>query len=107
MSSRAWPARWTKRRWNRRGRRLPPPERPRGPVPATVQEIDRINRVFSDAFTDRYQRDGMSGVRVPLLNRAVWRFAIEDAADGAMVWHDKAGAVAAFNMVHRSGTEEI
>ena len=84
---------------------MPPPERPRGPEPATAQEIDRINRLFSDAFTDRYQRDGMGGVRVPLLNRAVWRFAIEDAADGAMVWHDGAGAVAAFNMVHRSGTE--
>ena len=84
---------------------MPPPERPRGPEPATMQEIDRINRVFSDAFTDRYQRDGMSGVRVPLLNRAIWRFAIEDAADGAMVWHDGAGAVAAFNMVHRSGVE--
>ena len=84
---------------------MPPPDGLRGPVPATVPEIDRINRVFSDAFTDRYLRDGMSGVRVPLLNPAIWRFAIEDASDGAMVWHDGAGAVAAFNMVHRSGVE--
>lgn len=84
---------------------MPPPDRLRGPVPATVQEIDRINRVFSDAFTERYQRDGMTGVRVPLLNPSIWRFAIEDAADGAMVWHDGGGAVAAFNMVHRSGVE--
>src|ERR1043166_1618682 len=105
MSSRASPAGWTRRPPSPRERRLPPPDGVRGPVPATVPEIDRINRVFSDAFTDRYLRDGMSGVRVPLLNPAIWRFAIEDASDGAMVWHDGAGAVAAFNMVHRSGVE--
>ncbi len=47
----------------------------------------------------------MSGVRVPFLNPAIWRFAIADAADGAMVWHDASGGIIAFNMVHRSGTE--
>ena len=46
--------------------------------------------VFSDAFTERYRRDGMVGVRVPHLNPAVWRYAIEDAGDGAMVWRDDA-----------------
>jgi GNAT superfamily N-acetyltransferase len=76
-----------------------------GPQPAVAEQIDRINRIFSEAFTDRYQRDGMSGVRVPFLNPAIWRFAIADAADGAMVWHDAAGGIIAFNMVHRSGTE--
>jgi GNAT superfamily N-acetyltransferase len=77
----------------------------RGPEPAGAEQIDRINRLFSEAFTDRYQRDGMSGVRVPFLNPAIWRFAIADAADGAMVWHDVSGGIIAFNMVHRSGTE--
>lgn len=76
-----------------------------GPDRAAATEIDRINRVFSDAFTDRYQRDGLSGVRVPLLNPAIWRFAIAAAGDGALVWRDRAGAIAAFNMVHRSGIE--
>src|ERR1041385_1884537 len=82
MSSRASPARWTRRPPSPRERRLPPPDGLRGPVPATVPEIDRINRVFSDAFTDRYLRDGMRGVRVPLPNPAIWRFAIGDASDG-------------------------
>ncbi len=77
----------------------------RGPDRASPAEIGQINRVFSEAFTDRYQRDGLSGVRVPLLNPAIWRFAIEHAGDGAMVWRDGAGAIAAFNLAHRSGTE--
>jgi len=61
--------------------------------------------VFSAAFTDRYRRDGLVGVRVPFLNPAVWRYAIEDAADGAMLWRDERGSIAAFNMVHVSGSE--
>jgi GNAT superfamily N-acetyltransferase len=61
--------------------------------------------VFSDAFTERYRRDGMVGVRVPNLNPQVWRYAIEDSADGAMVWRDPRGEIAGFNMVHRSGVE--
>ena len=76
-----------------------------GPDRAVPTEIDRINRVFSEAFTDRYQRDGLSGVRVPLLNPEIWRFAIATAGDGALVWRDGSGAIAAFNMVHRSGAE--
>jgi GNAT superfamily N-acetyltransferase len=63
-----------------------------------------MNAVFSDSFTDRYRRDGLVGVRVPQLNPKVWRYAIADAAEGAMVWHDDDG-LAAFNMVHRSGGE--
>ena len=78
-----------------------PPDRVRGPEPPTEQDVDRINRVFSEAFTDRYQRDGMSGVRVPYLNPAIWKYAIATAADGAMLWRDAAGDVVAFNMVHR------
>ena len=76
-----------------------------GPQRATVQSIGELNDVFSAAFTDRYRRDGLVGVRVPFLNPAVWRYAIEDAAEGAMIWRDERGFVAAFNMVHRSGTE--
>jgi GNAT superfamily N-acetyltransferase len=70
-----------------------------------LTDIDAVNRVFSDAFTERYRRDGMSGVRVPQLNPAIWRYAIEDAREGAMLWRDAHGEVAAFNVAHRSGTE--
>ena len=47
----------------------------------------------------------MVGVRVPFLNPTIWRYAIEDADDGAMLWRDDRGHIVAFNMVHRSGTE--
>ena len=77
----------------------------RGPERPTLRDIDALNRIFSEAFTDRYTRDGLSGVRVPHLNPLVWRYAIEDAGDGAMVWRDGDGGIAGFNMVHRSGVE--
>ncbi len=76
-----------------------------GPYVARIDEIGSLNVVFSDAFTERYRRDGMVGVRVPNLNPQVWRYAIEDAAGGAMVWRDGRGDIVAFNMVHRSGVE--
>ena len=75
------------------------------PSVARVEDIAALNAVFSDAFTERYRRDGMVGVRVPNLNPQVWRYAIEDAADGALLWRDGRGDIAAFNMVHRSGIE--
>jgi GNAT superfamily N-acetyltransferase len=76
-----------------------------GPYRARVEDISELNVVFSDAFTERYRRDGMVGVRVPNLNPQVWRYAIEDADAGAMIWRDGRGAIAGFNMVHRSGVE--
>ena len=76
-----------------------------GPFVARVEEIPALNVVFSDAFTERYRRDGMAGVRVPHLNPQVWRYAIEDSAAGALIWRDTRGEIAAFNMVHRSGVE--
>jgi GNAT superfamily N-acetyltransferase len=76
-----------------------------GPHRATIKDISDLNEVFSAAFTDRYRRDGLSGVRVPFLNPIIWRYAIEDAADGALIWRDERGDIAAFNMVHQSGTE--
>ena len=82
-----------------------PPARIDGPFMAGTEEIGALNIVFSDAFTERYRRDGMNGVRVPNLNPQVWRYAIEDSAGGAMVWRDARGDIAAFNMVHRSGVE--
>ena len=39
------------------------------------------------------------------LNPLVWRYAIEDAGDGAMIWRDADGQLVAFNMVHQSGIE--
>ena len=77
----------------------------RGPDRPTNRDIDPLNRVFAEAFTDRYSRDGLVGVRVPQLNPLVWRYAIDDAGDGAMIWRDAEGHMVAFNMVHRSGTE--
>jgi GNAT superfamily N-acetyltransferase len=77
----------------------------RGPDRPSYRDIDPLNRVFAEAFTDRYSRDGLVGVRVPQLNPLVWRYAIDDAGDGAMVWRDAEGHMVAFNMVHRSGTE--
>jgi hypothetical protein len=44
-------------------------------------------------------------VRVPQLNPTIWRYALEDAGNGAMVWRDGEGHLVAFNIVHRSGTE--
>ncbi len=76
-----------------------------GPFRAQIDNIGELNQVFSDSFTERYRRDGMVGVRVPFLNPAIWRYAIEDADEGAMLWRDERGHIVAFNMVHRSGTE--
>jgi len=76
-----------------------------GPERATERDIEGLNRVFAEAFTDRYRRDGLVGVRVPPLNPLVWRFAILNAGEGALVWRDERGQVAAFNVAHRSGTE--
>ena len=76
-----------------------------GPAPAGERDTDALNRVFADAFTDRYRRDGLVGVRVPHLNPQVWRYALLDAGAGAMLWRDEAGHVVAFNIAHRSGTE--
>ena len=76
-----------------------------GPHPARLEDIAELNRVFSDAFTERYRRDGMVGVRVPFLNPAIWRYAIEDADGGAMLWRDEQGDIGAFNIAHRSGAE--
>ncbi len=70
-----------------------------------MRDVDSLNRVFAEAFTDRYSRDGLVGVRVPQLNPAIWRYAIEDAGEGAMVWRDTDGQLTGFNMVHRSGAE--
>ena len=61
-----------------RGIRRPPSAS--GPYQATVQDIPGLNTVFSNAFTERYRKDGLVGVHVPNLSSAVWRFAIEDAA---------------------------
>jgi GNAT superfamily N-acetyltransferase len=77
----------------------------RGPDRPTLRDIEPLNRVFADAFTDRYSRDGLVGVRVPHLNTLVWRYALEDAGAGAMIWRDADGQLVAFNMVHQSGVE--
>jgi GNAT superfamily N-acetyltransferase len=81
-----------------------PPEAD-GPHPAHVSDITGLNQVFSEAFTERYRRDGMVGVRVPLLSPAIWRYAIEDAGGGAMLWRGPRGEIVAFNVAHKSGVE--
>ena len=76
-----------------------------GPMLATVDDIPQLNDLFAEAFTERYRKDGMAGVRVPPLNPSIWRYAIEDAGAGALCWRDEGGRMAAFNIVHHSGTE--
>ncbi len=76
-----------------------------GPFPATERDVPALNRLFADAFTDRYRRDGLVGVRVPFLNELIWRYAIADAAGGAMLWRDESDRLVAFNIAHRSGVE--
>jgi GNAT superfamily N-acetyltransferase len=76
-----------------------------GPRAARLEDVDDLNEVFSESFTERYRRDGLTGVRVPHLNPVVWRYAIRDAADGALIWRGERGDIVAFNMVHRSGVE--
>lgn len=76
-----------------------------GPLVASIEDIPALNALFSEAFTDRYRRDGLTGVRVPFLHPGIWRYAIEDAADGALLWRDDEDGIVAFNMVHCSGTE--
>lgn len=76
-----------------------------GPHPIRPEDLPALNILFSDAFSERYRRDGMSGVRVPPLHPAIWRFAIEGAGRGAMLWRDGLGRIAAFNLVHVSGAE--
>jgi GNAT superfamily N-acetyltransferase len=82
-----------------------PETRVTGPARVTERDIDGLNRVFAEAFTDRYRRDGLVGVRVPQLNPLVWRYALLDAGEGAMIWRDEHDEIAAFNVAHRSGIE--
>ena len=80
-------------------------QRPDGPYEARLSDVPALNRVFSDSFTERYRRDGLVGVRVPSLNPVIWRYAIEDADGGAMLWRDERDDIVAFNVVHCSGRE--
>lgn len=76
-----------------------------GPEDVVERDIGELNQVFSDAFTERYRKDGMIGVRVPQLNPAIWRYAIADANGGAMLWRGDQGEIVAFNIAHCSGRE--
>lgn len=82
-----------------------PGQRVAGPFPITPGDLPALNVLFSDTFSERYRRDGMAGVRVPPLNPAIWRYAIEGAGAGAMLWRDGLGRIAAFNLAHASGRE--
>lgn len=76
-----------------------------GPEVMGAEDIGALNRLFTEAFTDRYHRDGMTGVRVPPLSRSAWRYAIASAGAGALMWRDAEGDLAAFCLVHRHGAE--
>lgn len=82
-----------------------PDNRVSGPEQPSDRDIEGLNRVFAEAFTDRYRRDGLVGVRVPQLNPLVWRYALLDAGNGAMIWRDEHGDIAAFNLAHQAGLE--
>ncbi len=77
----------------------------RGPRSPNEADLEALNVLFSEAFTDRYRRDGMAGVRVPKLNPQIWRYAIQDAGPGAMLWFDTRDELVAFNIAHHSGVE--
>src|SRR3982750_1122111 len=101
-----WQAEWRRCAMSRRKIAMWRPDRSvRGPDRPTLRDIDSLNRVFAEAFTDRYSRDGLVGVRVPQLNPLIWRYAIDDAGGGAMVWRGAQGHPPPFNMVHQSGSE--
>ena len=76
-----------------------------GPELIQPGDIPALNTVFSDAFSERYRKDGLVGVRVPFLNPLIWRYAIEGAGAGAVLWRTDRGGIAAFNIAHRSGVE--
>ena len=81
------------------------PQSLHGPQSPKESDLDQLNVLFSDSFTDRYRRDGLTGVRVPKLNPQIWRYAIEDAGEGAMLWFDERNELVAFNVAHHSGVE--
>ena len=76
-----------------------------GPELMQPEDIPALNTVFSDAFSERYRKDGLVGVRVPFLNPLIWRYAMEGAGAGAVLWRTDRGTIAAFNIAHRSGSE--
>lgn len=76
-----------------------------GPHRALAADIPALNTAFSEAFTERYRKDGLVGVRVPALNPLIWRYALADAGEGAMLWRGDRGEVVGFNIAHRSGQE--
>ncbi len=82
-----------------------PEQSVQGPFRISERDIGPLNRLFSEAFTERYRRDGLVGVRVPQLNQAVWRYALRDAGEGAMLWRDERNEIVAFNIAHCSGAE--
>ena len=84
---------------------IPPALRLDGPFTIGRGDIAPLNVLFSETFTERYRRDGLVGVRVPPLNPAIWHYAVADAGEGAMLWRDARGAIAAFNIAHCSGVE--
>src|SRR5204862_7788079 len=91
--------------WERPMRAWLPEARVTGPEPAVERDIDALNRVSSEPFAGRYRRVGLIGVRVPQLNPLVWRYAVLDAGEGAMVWRDEQGDIAALNVAHQAGAE--
>lgn len=82
-----------------------PERRVEGPLQARAADIEALNRLFAEAFTDRYRRDGLANVRVPPLNPRVWTYALRDAGSGAMLWRDEDGKLVAFNVAHLCGAE--
>jgi len=73
--------------------------------PLVQADIAPLNVLFAEAFSDRYRRDGLTGVRVPPLNPLIWRYALDGAGDGAMAWVDADDRLVAFNVAHQSGHE--
>ena len=75
------------------------------PEDAARDDAARLAQSAHGALSDRYRRDGLAGVRGPPLSPAIWRYAIDDARDGALCWVDADDRLVAFNVVHQSGVE--
>ena len=54
-----------------------------GPFAARLEDIDELNQVFSEAFTERYRRDGMAGVRRVYPSRGNFLLVRFDRAEAA------------------------
>ena len=67
-------------------------------------DFDELNRIFSDAFTQAYQRDGLPGIRIPPLHPTFLKLERELAEDGAIAIESN-GRLAGFVLARAHGAD--